>query len=653
MGWEREMGNQSQVIDVIGEKCVNCHACIAACPVKYCNDGSGDYVKINADTCIGCGNCISACTHGARIGIDEFDAFMKAVSRKEDIVAVVAPAVASSFPGNDLRINGWLKSIGVRAVFDVSFGAELTVMSYLDHVDRNKPQTVIAQPCAAIVTYIEVYHPELIPFLAPADSPMLHTVKMIRAFYEKKYGNSRIAVLSPCFAKRREFDETDLGDSVFNVTFSSLSAYFRNSGVDLSKFAEADYDNPPAERAVLFSTPGGLMATAERDRPGISSVTRKIEGVPGIYNYLSELPESIQHRYSPLLVDCLNCETGCNGGAGTVKSSRNHDEMEFHVVERMKKNLKKYSGTNDVKAAKKMKSVLKSYWNRDLYLRKYSDHSSNRKINIPTEKELWEIYGKMMKRTEKDIYNCAACGYGKCEGMAIAILNGLNKPENCHHYEKEMVKIEQKKAEEGQSAALGALSKVKESHEKLREEHKRKVKLAAAISTASTELEANNQSIAEMAENLYQLSREQEESLGALRKKVKEALVVTEQFDPIVTAITEIAEQTDMLALNAAIEAARAGDVGRGFAVVSGEVKKLAESSQVEAKKIIPFSATIMNTFNEITKYTEKVSTQFDSISHLTAQVTSSTEEMATATINLNKEVESLMGDDVELVSAE
>ena len=49
------------VISVIKEKCVNCHRCIAVCPVKFCNDGSGDFVSINNDLCIGCGKCEKHC----------------------------------------------------------------------------------------------------------------------------------------------------------------------------------------------------------------------------------------------------------------------------------------------------------------------------------------------------------------------------------------------------------------------------------------------------------------------------------------------------------------------------------------------------------------------------------------------------------------
>ena len=145
------MSELKPVIYVDKDKCVNCHRCISVCPSKMCNDGTGDYVSLKPELCLGCGHCIEACEHDARHGIDDTEAFFKSLRNKENVVAVVAPAVAANFKGLDLELNTYLKSIGVKAVFDVGFGAELTTKSYVEHIKTN-PKLVIAQPCPALVT---------------------------------------------------------------------------------------------------------------------------------------------------------------------------------------------------------------------------------------------------------------------------------------------------------------------------------------------------------------------------------------------------------------------------------------------------------------------------------------------------------------------
>lgn len=143
--------------------------------------------------------------------------------------------------------------------------------------------------------------------------------------------------------------------------------------------------------------------------------------------------------------------------------------------------------------------------------------------------------------------------------------------------------------------------------------------------------------IAVSKEKISQMQLTVDESMekdGEISERIKELDSEADEIKQVITVIGDIADQTNLLALNAAIEAARAGEHGRGFAVVADEVRKLAERTQKSLVDINVSITTILNSIATVTEGIEEKQTYADRLSEASAEVNNNIDVISDAVIN-------------------
>ncbi len=620
-------------------KCVGCNKCIFVCPVENANtsiivDGISK-THVDDQKCIMCGKCLDVCDHGARDYNDDTERFMKNLSQGKKINLIAAPAIKSNIPEYK-KLFGFLSSFGSISIYDVSLGADITTWAYLKEIQTKKLDTMISQPCPAIVNYIQKYEHDLLPKLAPIHSPMMCT-----AVYIKKYlkVEGELCFLSPCIAKISEINDVNTNGLIsYNVTLKKLNKYLKDNNINLGKYPERDFDAQVLGLGDIYSMPGGLKDNVYHYHP--DAWVKQVEGTEHAYSYLSECSRRVKKGGKlPLLVDILSCPQGCNMGTGTDKKGDLTDiEMTMHNLKLEKRG-----------KFKNKPSSLLSYFDKQLKLEDFKRKYNQETLidsKEPSKTEADEIYKQLQKFSDADRKrNCNACGYGSCDTMVRAIYNGYNHIENCIDYN---LKISSKKEEVDRknreiTAAMEELDRLgKERTTKLEKLNMRVADITKAIEEV-TETTTENSIIAETisseTSNLLIMSED-------LKTKIDEMKLSLNNFAKVTDDIVSISEKTNLLSLNASIEAARAGEAGLGFVVVANEVKKLAEhtkssvqSTKEDEQKLMDAMDLILQISTQLEEKTESLNSQIYNITAKLQNTSANSQEvLATATMLLDEQ---------------
>jgi len=418
------MPEKSGLVLTIPEKCRVCYTCVRECPAKAIRIRAGQ-AEVVPERCIGCGNCVRVCSQHAKRVYDSATAVRGLLKREPDsdgktapVIACVAPSFPAEFgiadyhslSGIDHRkLVGMIRKLGFDRVVEVAYGADLVARRYRKLVAEHPGARLIATTCPAIVLYVEKYHPELVPFLAPVVSPMIATARVVH----RRYGaDARVVFIGPCIAKKAEAAaERYRNDVSAALTFMELRQLFEEQGITPESTEPSEFDPPRPGKGMLFSVKRGILQAAEIAEDLVAGDVVAADGGSEFGHALREFSDG---HLDVRLLEVLSCKGGCIMGAGASTHAplfSRRAAVSRYARERLADG--EQPGEEDAV---------------DLNAWFYPDDTS---MPIPSQEEIKTILERMGKATPADELNCGACGYESCREHAIAIFDGLAESEMC------------------------------------------------------------------------------------------------------------------------------------------------------------------------------------------------------------------------------
>ena len=426
------------------DNCIGCNKCIKGCPMLGSNiakkqEDDKSIISVDGSKCIHCGMCLQNCEHDARQYRDDFKKLKNDLASGEKITLLIAPSFFLNYEKNAANIIGYLRSLGFDAIYDVSFGANITTWAYITYLKKNNCDCMISSACPAIVDYIEKYKPELIDRLMPVQTP----AHCLRTYLKTKKPNPHMkyAFLCPCVGKHDEYSTWPNGETMdYTIAFKTLTEHIRTNNINTQNFYGQCDEIMPPRLGAFYPIPGGLKLNMTF-YIGESKFIRTIEGPKDVYPYLNYLSEQITSgKRVPYFVDALNCFGGCTQGMASEADFADSEMLSMKLFD--KKSTQKLEGELSDPFLppelryEKLKLVFSDTLGLDYndYLRSFNTSAAIVETEVSPE-VIENVFLEMNKRTVQDrTINCTSCGYSSCKEMALAIAHGYNVPENCIHF---------------------------------------------------------------------------------------------------------------------------------------------------------------------------------------------------------------------------
>ena len=402
------------LVTTIKERCRVCYTCVRECPAKAIRIADGQ-AEVIAERCIGCGKCVRVCSQRAKRVLDSKEAVRLLLASGEPTAAILAPSFPAEFYDVPYqRVVGVVRALGFKWVNEVAFGADLVARRYAQLVDEQPNRRFISTSCPAVVAYVERYHPDLVPQLAPVVSPMIAMARVVRRL---RGGNLKVVFIGPCIAKKGEAASKPVeGEVDAALTFVELREMLAEDGITPQTVQESEFDRPFGWLGGLFPISRGMLQAARLHENVLED---DVVACDGTKFFVEAIREFESGDLDARLLEVLSC-TGCIMGAGvtqTIPLFRRRAAVRNFVRESLSRI-----------AAERWEEEAERFNDLDLsrmYMR------NDQRITVPYPEEIAQIMERMGKFGAEDELNCGACGYETCKEHAIAIRKGLAESEMC------------------------------------------------------------------------------------------------------------------------------------------------------------------------------------------------------------------------------